>query len=258
MQLWFFDELDELLAFYAKFAKARGRVYAEYRADLAMAQMIIEFGAEIGVGQPVAIGYRVMLCIAEIARDSPRDPPAGHRQLTGIGEGDLPVTGMIDAVHFDRVGLQLDSDVAVPGIEIQKVVADDLALVAHAQHEAAKAKAGIVFHDVEKDRIRADRYHWLWPKFGHLLEPGAETVAQDEDRISAIFNCTPNPHIGRTADRPRLRVLSQTRRSRKKWGPRALKGIDRTPQLAHAALTASCFVGCAKADTQTLLGRSHV
>ena len=85
-------------------------------------------------------------------------------------------------MHFDRVGLQLDRDVAVSRIEIEKVVADDLALVAHAQHEPAKAKVRIVPHDMEKDRIRADRHHRLRAKFGHLLEPGAKAAAEDEDR----------------------------------------------------------------------------
>ena len=110
-----------------------------------------------------------MFGLAEIAYRGSRNPPAGHRQLAGIGEGDLPVAGVIDAVHLDGVGLEFDRHIAVHLIEIQKVVADDLALVAHALHKPAKAEAGIMFHDVEKDRVRADRHHRLRAKFGHFF-----------------------------------------------------------------------------------------
>src|SRR6516164_11674179 len=39
VQFWLFDKLDEFVADHAKLAEARGRVDAEYGADLVMAQM---------------------------------------------------------------------------------------------------------------------------------------------------------------------------------------------------------------------------
>ena len=101
---------------------------------------------------------------------------------------------MVDAVHFDGIGLQLDRDIAVPGVEIQKVIADDFALVAHAQHKPAKPEARIMFHNVEKNRVRADRHHRLRPKFRHLLKPGAEAATKDEDRNFRDIQCHPPVH----------------------------------------------------------------
>src|SRR5215831_2348236 len=103
--------------------------------------MIIELAAEVGIGQSITIGDRVMLGTIEIAADRSRDAPAGHRQLAGICKCDLPIARVVDAVHLDGVGLQLDRDVAVPRIKIQKIVADDLALVSHAKHKSTKTEA---------------------------------------------------------------------------------------------------------------------
>src|SRR3984893_7878363 len=194
MQFRLFDELYKLVAVHAEFAKARWRVHPEHSAGPAVAQMVIELGAEVRVSQTVAVGDSIVLGPAEIARRGPRNPPAGHRQLAGIGEGDLPVAGVIDAVHLDGVGLELDRHVAVHLIEIQKVVANDLALVAHAQHEPAKAEARIMFHDVEKDRVRADRHHRLRAKVGHFFAPRAEPAAKNKDGYFRNIQCRPPPH----------------------------------------------------------------
>ena len=110
VQLRLLDELDEIGAGHAEFTEPRGRVYAEHSADLAVAHMIIELGREVRVGQPVAIGYRLMLCIAEIARDSQlavfqhrrfwacMDTQRDHEYLTSLWE-----SGKAPWAHtFDR------------------------------------------------------------------------------------------------------------------------------------------------------------
>src|SRR6476619_4533547 len=73
VQLGFFDELEELVAFHPKFDKPGRGVYTEHGADLAMADMIIELAAEVRVGQPIAISNRVMIGVAEIASNGPRN-----------------------------------------------------------------------------------------------------------------------------------------------------------------------------------------
>src|SRR5216684_4286941 len=64
MQLRLFDELLQFVAVHAKLAETRRRVDPQHRADLAAAQVEIELGRQVCVGQPIAIGYRVMLGVA--------------------------------------------------------------------------------------------------------------------------------------------------------------------------------------------------
>jgi len=111
---------------------SRRRVYPEHRAELAAAEVKIELGREIRIGQSVAIGHREVLGVAEIARRRLGDASASHCQLAGIGQRHLPVAAVIDAVYVERIGPQIDRHIAVHRVEIQEVIADDLALISHA------------------------------------------------------------------------------------------------------------------------------
>src|SRR5436189_5315511 len=99
---------------------------------------------------------------------------------------------MVDAVHLERIGLQIDGNVTVHRIEIEKVVTDDFALVTQAQNKTVEPEMRVMLHDVNQDRLGADRNHRLRPKLGHFLEAGAEAATENEDRNMPDVRCHPS------------------------------------------------------------------
>ena len=61
-------------------------------------------------------------------------------------------------------------------------------------------------------------------------EPGAEASAEDENRNFSDVQYHPHCHVGPAADRPRPRVLSQTRKCRKNGDERRRWFLERFPQ----------------------------
>ena len=113
--------------------------------------------------------------------ERPRAARRGPVSTTTRAECAIPAAGMVKAVHFDGSRPSARSGIVVSRIEIYKIVADDLGFVAHAQHEAAKVEDVRMFHDVQKDWIRADRRYWPRAKFARLLGPGTEAAIRHED-----------------------------------------------------------------------------
>src|ERR1044071_5979466 len=93
MQFGLLDKFDQFVARHAELAKSRRRIDSENRADLAAAQMKIELGRKVGVGQSVAIRHGVMFGITEISCG---------------GTGDAAARYLGDAEHYADVWRRID------------------------------------------------------------------------------------------------------------------------------------------------------
>src|ERR1051325_609805 len=203
MQFGLLDKFAQFVARHAELAKSRRRIDSENRADLAAAQMKIELGRKVGVGQSVAIRHGVVFVIAEISCGGTGDAAAGHGQFAGVGKRHLPVAAMVDTMHIDRIGLEVDCHIAMHRIKVKKIIANDLTLITHAQYKPIEPEMRVMPHDVKENGLRADRYHRFRAEFGHLLEAGAGAAAQYESRNLGIVHSPPPPNVSqRLKSRP--------------------------------------------------------
>lgn len=63
---------------------------------------------------------------------------------------------------------------------VGKILFDDIAFVAAADHEFVDSVVGISLHDVPKNRPATDVDHWLGARRRFFGNSGAETTSQDD------------------------------------------------------------------------------
>ena len=135
---------------------------------------------DVNVGEPVAIGDHEEV-VLDVSPD-PLDPPAGHRVLPGIGQGDGEVLLAV-AVEVVDLGLpaELDHEVVVQGLVVQEVFLDHPAPIAQAEDEVLEPVVGEELHDVPEDGPLADQDQRLRPILRLFPEAGALATAEDHD-----------------------------------------------------------------------------
>ena len=99
-------------------------------------------------------------------------------KLEAIFHGDEAERGA-DAIA-DAAERSVDHDIGVAIAVLQEVVADHLALVAEAEHEAPHAVLGVALHDVPQDRAAADLNHRLRLKFRLFPKPGSLAATEND------------------------------------------------------------------------------
>ena len=84
--------------------------------------------------------------------------------------------------NFDLLA-EIRNDAVIAGrlIVVQKIVLDDVRLVAEAQDEILMAVLAVVLHDVPQDRLVADRHHRLWNVLRIIADARAEPAAEQDN-----------------------------------------------------------------------------
>ena len=102
-------------------AERRRRIDAQHRAEAVVRQMEGQLLAEVGVGEPVAIGDGEMLGIAQMAFGGAGDPRTGHRRSTGMRHGHFPIGRQAGLVVADGTAAQVDGEIGVLAGEVEEV-----------------------------------------------------------------------------------------------------------------------------------------
>ena len=112
--------------------------------------------SHVDVAHSVAVGDH------ERARVEPAlqslDAAAGIGVVPGFDQVHQPVVALL-AVRVDLASGQVDRDVAVDGVVVEKVALDRVALIAQRDDELLEAVVRVVLHDVPQDRAAADFDH---------------------------------------------------------------------------------------------------
>lgn len=164
-----------------EFTESRGWVDAEDGSDSLVFKMEGVFVGEVGVGEAIAVGDGESCGVGEVTGGGACDARARHGQFAGVGKRDGPVLVMVDGVHGEVIGLELDREVGVHGGVVQKIGFDDFRLIAAAQNELLESMVGIGLHDMPEDRSVSDGNHGLGSEFSFFSETGSHAAAQDED-----------------------------------------------------------------------------
>src|SRR5262249_11298550 len=132
----------------------RGR-HAGDGGQAAVGQVERDQGVQVDVRDAVAVGTEEVGG-TDVTLHAP-DAGAGHGGAARRGAGDLPGDDVLQTGDDDgRRAAEGDGEVVVVGVVIQEVVANHLALVAEAEHEAVEPVGGEVGHDVPQDGPPAD------------------------------------------------------------------------------------------------------
>src|SRR6476620_7098432 len=81
------------------------------------------------------------------------------RMKTSIHKVHRPILMLLSVMNRRFAGAEIDGDVLVEGIEIQKVLFDHFSLITESDYEFLNAMGGINFHDVPQDRLPANLDH---------------------------------------------------------------------------------------------------
>ena len=74
-------------------------------------------------------------------------------------------------------------------MKMSEIILHHFRLEIEAQHKPAKTVARVNLHDVPRNRMLADRHHWLEAKFSFFLDARAEAAAREENRdVGRVFH----------------------------------------------------------------------
>src|SRR5262249_34963319 len=153
------------------------RLYRGDRAELALTEMKIDQGADIEVGDAIAVGQQEVATL-DVLLDA-LDAGAGHGVEAGLGQGEVPVlnAGIMQGQRLRRV--QVETDVGVNLSLIEEELLDAPAVVPKAEDDLLEAGAGVPFHDVPEDRPPADGDHRFGDVLGDIADARPLAATQD-------------------------------------------------------------------------------
>src|SRR5579859_3027717 len=88
-------------------------------------------------------------------------------------------------MDFHFAARQVDGHAAVQAIVVEKVLLDDLALIAQGNEKLFTAVVSIMLHDMPEDRPAPDLDHRFGLDLGFFGQAGAQPPGQDDDFHSA-------------------------------------------------------------------------
>src|SRR6202008_1959803 len=102
-------------------------------------------------------------------------PDAGvDERHSPVGQAISNDVDLLTEVRNDAVGV-------ARGIVVQKIVPNDVGLVAQTQDEITVSEMAIILHDVKKHRLVSNGDHRLWHIFGIVADARAEATAEQDD-----------------------------------------------------------------------------
>ena len=90
-------------------------------------------------------------------------------------------------VRADLAFVEVDGEIAVEVIILEKEPLDVFTLVAEGECKFLEPIGGIHFQDMPQDRPPADLHHWLGFDLRFFAQPGAQTAAQNDNLHLPIF-----------------------------------------------------------------------
>ncbi len=173
-----FLEADDALAVDVDRAEAPGRLHRGHGGQLAVFLVEGERGADVDVGDAVAIGEAECFIVLDVLAHA-LQAAAGQRVGAGVDQRDFPRLGMA-LVHFHAVLLQVEGDVRGMQEIVGEEFLDDVAAIAAADDEIVDAVRRIAFQDVPQNRLAADFHHGLGFDRGFLTEPRTEPTGEND------------------------------------------------------------------------------
>ncbi len=155
-------------------------MHGRHRGQLAHAQVGVDQLIDVNVGHRIAIGRQEH--IAPHVPQGFQDAQACQAVIARLGQHH-PAVQRVRARrrdHLQPAGAHVHLQVVRAVVVVDEIVADGVALVAQAQHEAGRPVGPIVLHDVPQDRAAADLDHRLGLELRFLAQARAEPAAQDQ------------------------------------------------------------------------------
>src|ERR1043165_9467883 len=160
-------------------AEPAGRLDRGHRRPAAFAAMEGDQLGDVDVADAVAVGEAEGAVLEEPAH--PPQPPAGHRALPGVHQGDPPGLDL-GGTDVHLVPAEVEGDIRAAQPVIGEVFLDQHPLVAAADDEIRDAVRIEDLHHVPQDGVLADLHHRLRPHLGFLGQAGAQ-APRPEDRF---------------------------------------------------------------------------
>ncbi len=150
------------------------------------------------VRKAVAIGSHEALAFNELA--DPEDPAASHRVGARLCQRDSPIRLAMSIVVFDGVlATEMHGEVVHPGLIVEEVVADHIALIAEADDKVAHVEVRVVLHDVPENRPTTDHHHRLGAILGLLAQTRSKATSEKN-----CFHGTDATEIGGVHTLPKI------------------------------------------------------
>ena len=149
-------------------------------ADLAAVLKALDHVRQRRVGQPVAVIGEKDLFVLQ--RDASRPQAlANVAPDSGVDERDAPVRRPFTQ-NFDLLAeIRNDAVVVRRLLVVQKIILDDIGLVAKAKDEILMTILAIVLHDMPQDRLVSDRHHRLWNVLRVFANARAKPAAEQHN-----------------------------------------------------------------------------
>src|SRR6266404_350176 len=138
---------------------------------------------QVNIRQTVAPGEHEC-CVADVRRE-PFNATAGIGQWSRVDKMDNPVRFAPPFVNYNGTVASAHGDVRAVVMQFQEISNDRLFLVAERDNELVHSIEGVMLHNVPKNRLAADLYHWFRTRVRFLGEPCSHSARQNRNLHSA-------------------------------------------------------------------------
>ena len=136
--------------------------------------MLSEQGVEVNVAHAVAVGEHK--CLRSDVFLYPLYPRTGLGVQAGVHEGHPPGLGYVGMNGYMVLRRKIKGNVRTVQIIVRKIFLNHMALVAAANDEVIKAKAGIILHYVPQNGLLSYGNHRFGLQVALFADAGAQTA----------------------------------------------------------------------------------